>query len=190
MPITGLTFDTARLHVRPLCDTDGELFSRLFCDADIMRFIGPPFTPERAAEKFRSTVDAAGPSTTLTAIERTTGHAIGICSLHATDQAPHLAETGMMVLPQFQKRGYVKECLTALVTQAFARLPVDEIRVRIAVAHPVAHRVAASIGFRRRSDLDAEAGRPDLHVWSISRGSWPTMISERGEADAGTHRLP
>lgn len=171
---TDLAFDTARLRARALCDADERLFITLYCDPEIMRFIATPLTPERAAQRFRAAIEDNGETgVTLTVIERVTGHPIGICSLYKIDRIRRLAESGIILLPEYQALGYAQEGVAALVTKAFAKLPINEITARVAGAHSIAQRVVINLGFTRRSDLDSTAGGPGLQVWSASRSSWP-----------------
>lgn len=172
----GLVFevDTARLKLRSLSESDESLYCELYGDAQTMRFIGPPLSPDRAARSFRKTLDSTRrhpvEQLILAVIDEAAQQAIGICSIQQFDAHRRRAEAGIMLKPASHTRGLAKECFRALITYAFAMFPLDEIWSQIAADHSVAERVLIGVGFSRSDESRGE--RPGQRIWSAYRESW------------------
>jgi ribosomal-protein-alanine N-acetyltransferase len=168
-------FETPRLRVRPLAPDDAALYCDLYTDAQTMRFIEPPLSVERATRlllRYLRLPPAADKPLLFAILEKRTGHGLGICSIQQLDERNRRAEVGIMLKPAFHARGFGKEGLAALVRQAFAILPVDEIGVRVAAHHSVVERLVGSVGFARRTGSGTGGEPHATHFWSVYRDSW------------------
>jgi RimJ/RimL family protein N-acetyltransferase len=182
-----LEFETPRLRVRPLAADDVALYCDLYTDAQTMRFIGPPLSVERATRllhRYLRLPPAADQPLLFAILEKQTGNGLGICSIHQLDERKRRAEVGIMLKAALHGRGFGKEGLAALVRQAFAILPVDEIGVRVAADHSVVERLVVSVGFARRTGSGTGGEPHATHFWSVCRDSWPP----RGPS--ATERMP
>jgi len=165
--------DTDRLRMRPLASADESLYCHLYTDAETMRFIGTPLSPERAASSFRSALAGMNRSPIerlfLTVVEKASRQDIGICSLQKFDVPRRSVQAGVMFIAGARARGYAKEGFVGLIQQVFAQLPVDELWVQFAADHVVVERGVTSVGFARCRKAALESQRC---VWSVRRESW------------------
>lgn len=105
-------------------------------------------------------------------IEKATGQGVGLCAIQRLDVHHRRAEVGIMLKPAVHARGFAKEGLAALLGEAFAILPVDEIEARVAADHAVVERLVVGVGFARRDEVGTGA-LPATHFWFVCRDSWP-----------------
>lgn len=169
-------FETLRLCVKPLAPDDAALYCDLYTDSQTMQFIGPPLSRARAMRVFRKYLRSApSPDKPLLCaiIEKATRQGVGICAIQRLDERNRRAEVGIMLKPACHARGFAKEGLAALLGEAFAILPVDEIEARVAAEHAVVERLVVSVGFARR-DQGGTGDEPSAtHFWFVCRHSWP-----------------
>lgn len=169
---------TPRLLLRPLAAGDRDLYVRLYSDPRVMAHLGEPRTPVEADAGFRLSLDlqarrAEFPSRWI-AVLRRTGQAIGLLGLVA-DAVSGAAETGILLLPEAQRRGLAGEALGALAAAAFDRGWVATLWARHAPANLAMARVLARLGFEAEGAVGGEcrwrlrAGRPE----NRSAGSVP-----------------
>jgi ribosomal-protein-alanine N-acetyltransferase len=154
--------ETPRLRMRPICSADAALFEHLYTDAETMRFIGPPLSPERAAQSFRNALAGMQRQPIerlfLTVEEKATQTDVGICSLLDFDPEQRSVQAGVMFVASVRARGYSKEGFIGLIQQVFAELPVDELWVQFATDHVAVQRAVLSVGFVRRKDANRQYG--------------------------------
>ena len=188
-------FETERLRMRPLQADDETLFLDLYTDADTMRFIGAPLSPELAARRFRRILASTGQSPPervfLAVLEKVTQSPIGLCAVVEFDAGRTRAEVGMMLVPKARAQGYSKECLAWLVTLTFAMFPIGEVWVQYSPGHSVAERLVVSIGFSPGAAVEPSDGSPAQRVWSVFRPSWGSTnaINNQGEDNVERHQL-
>jgi RimJ/RimL family protein N-acetyltransferase len=173
----GFAFLTGRLHVRPLIHADEDLFRVLYTDPETMRFIGPPLSQDGVIRTFQTALRLTNrvPTTQylLAMVCRTTLHSVGICSIQGIDAARRRAEAGMIIKPAARRLGLAEECLIALVTTAFGRLPIDEVWAEVARDNAVVERLMMRVGFSRTGKPGPGHCRPEHVIWSALRRAWP-----------------
>ena len=102
--------------MRRLHEDDEALYCGLYTDAETMRFICAPLSPERAARSFRkvlaSKTQANGPRY-FAMFDKATQHVIGLCAIQQPDAEMQRAEVGMMLKSEARARGYATEALHA-----------------------------------------------------------------------------
>ena len=162
--------------MRALQAADETLYCHLYGDAETMRFIGAPLSPERAVSSFRSALAGMQRDPIerlfLTVVAKAARNGIGICSLQNFDAQRRSVQAGVMFVAGARAQGYSKEGFIGLIQQVFALLPVDELWVQFAAGHVAVERAVTSVGFdRRRSLLPEKAGREHA-VWAVRRDSW------------------
>jgi RimJ/RimL family protein N-acetyltransferase len=169
-------FTGGRLVLRPLSESDRDLYCTLFCDGATMSFIGPAWTREAAERAFASTLEAtrATPPTALflTLTPQGEQQAIGLCTLQNVDPIRRQTELGVMLTPAGRAQGFATDALIAVIGHAFERLPVDEVWVRFAVDHAACERLALRTGLVRHAEAAPEDHGTNLWRWSARRGSW------------------
>lgn len=171
-----LEIETNSLKLRPLCEDDEALYCDLYCDTETMRYIGPPMSRDRAARSFRTALRLTRrqPIEQLffTILEKATQQSIGICGVQHFDARRNRIEAGIMIAAAWRARGFAKEGLSALVTQAFALFPIEEVRVQIAADHAVVERLVISVGFSPSGEAAAGGESPRQRIWSACRQAW------------------
>lgn len=170
--------------MRPIAAADAALYEHLYTDAETMRFIGAPLSPERAAKSFRialSHMQRRPIERLFLTVEEKSSHTdVGICSLQNFDAVDRSVQAGVMFIESARARGYSKEGFTGLIQQVFLHLPVDELWVQFASDHMAVQRAVLSVGFARRGRAAAADGacqRNDQddgqgNAWSVRRDSW------------------
>lgn len=169
--------ETARLLMRPIEAQDAALYEHLYTDAETMRFVGEPLSPERAARSFRSALAGMQRQPIerlfLTVIEKATNTAVGLCSLQDFDAERRSVVSGFMFVAAARSRRFATEGLLGLTQQVFERLPVDEVWAIFAVDHVAVQRVMLSVGFAHRGDAARqESKNGQWNAWSVRRHSW------------------
>lgn len=192
---TSLEFDTERLRVRHLSNDDEALFCRLYTDADTMRFIGEPLSPERVARNFRKAVacchDDPRGHVYMTILEKPALRPIGICALIRADARGSRAEVGMMLVSTARRQGYSTECLGGWVSRVQLVFPIDEVWVQYSPGHSAAERLVVSLGFLPQADVVSGDGQTARRVWSLHRptaGSTSTFINQ-GDENVERHQF-
>jgi RimJ/RimL family protein N-acetyltransferase len=183
---------TARLHLRPLMQADEALYRRLYTDADTMRHVGKPWSPERAARSFRRALawsdDAASDPQFLAMIETSTQHAIGLCGVHPFDAAGRRAEVGILLVSESCRRGYASEGLAALVSHAFSALPIDTVWAQYHSQNVAAEQLFIGLGFLPQTDGEFGDECDGQRFRHVHRSIWcsPTLQNQRGEGACRT----
>ena len=185
--MSPLELSTERLLLRSISESDENLYCELFCDPGTMRFIGPPWTHAEATRAFRGVLEAtrATPPRALflTMVPRQRQQPIGLCTLQNFDPAGRRAEMGVMVASSCRAQGLASEALIAVITHAFATLPVDDVWVRIALEHAACERTAVIIGLVRHTETSPQDLAANVRRWSAYRQSWrpaaPALSSVR-----------
>ena len=126
---------TARLEFRRWAADARELAARVWCDPEVMRFIGGPYSDDELAERIarEAANDAAFGIQYWPLFTRDGGEFVGCCGLKPNDPARGLYEIGFQLLPAFWRSGYASEAAHATIE--FAR---NELRATTLFAghHP------------------------------------------------------
>jgi RimJ/RimL family protein N-acetyltransferase len=168
--------ETARLSIRLLSAADEALYCGLYMDPDVMRFVGPPLSRERAARSFHKALELTHQQTfgrrIHVLIERATRQAIGISGSHLADAQHGRAEVGTLLRTASHAQRFAPEFCTALFTMAFTRPQVRELWAHVAKDHHAMERLLTGLGFCRGIALPASAVRPAGCGWVLSREAW------------------
>ena len=166
---------TARLRLRALKATDLSLFCELYTDAEIMRFIGRPFSTRAAASALLATLtamrDAAGPRF-FAMVEKRGGRRVGVCSIQAIAADERSVEIGIMLKREARGMRLASEAVSALLTTAFQGLPIDTVWVQYRNANRGAARLFDALGFFETDGWRPRGARPRLCVRIVQRSTW------------------
>ncbi len=116
----------------------------------------------------------------LVIVEKASQRAIGISAFQDFDVRRRRVEAGMMLGCGSCGRGFGKEGLSALVTHAFARFPVDEVWIQHAADNSSAKRVPVSLGLSHNTTAAYDDGSGRF-IWSAYRESWCQQFPGRIE---------
>ena len=162
------TFDTPRLHLRPLGDGDEALYCQLYTDPELMRHIAAPMPIEAAQRSFRAACKQQAPQPQRWIIsERATHHDIGLLGLIRGEPGP---EIGVMLLAHGHGRGYGGESMAGMVDQVFAAGAEQIICARQSVVdNPTVIRMMLALGF---TPLPPTQAKPLGGEWELTREQW------------------
>ncbi len=165
------TFDTERLHLRPMDEGDEAFYCRLYTDADLMRHIAAPMSSERAHRSFRAVLKQQGRSRMIWIITEHGGEAAcGILGVFPDDDA---AEVGVMLVPQAQARGFAAEVIASIAGTLFRTGRVLRLWTRHATQNAPAGALMRNLGFEPcahdRLPPDMPAGEMR---WELRREAW------------------
>jgi RimJ/RimL family protein N-acetyltransferase len=158
-----------RVRLQPLDDTDGALYVALYTDAVVLAHVMPPLSLPVAQRSFAAACRQArqpAPARRYWTIRgRDGGEAMGLLGL-VSGPRQGLAEVGILLVPEWQRRGVAREAVAMLVAQMFSAGTLESIEARHAPGNRAAARLFDSLGFR------AIAGANDVaqRTWRLARG--------------------
>ena len=147
-------FETFRLKVRPLSDSDFNSVYRLLSDPETMRFIRAPFTEEQQArDRMAFWADYAEkcPGLGTFVMEmKDSGAFVGFCVARqvAYDPSSHEYEIGYILAPEFRRQGFASELVPPLNQYCFGQSQAPHL---VAFTHPdngISQRVLLKSGFK------------------------------------------
>jgi RimJ/RimL family protein N-acetyltransferase len=164
--------ESSRLFLRRPAESDLPLFERVFCSADMMRFLGQTWTAAECAATLDEWRDAWGGDRLWCGVlvKKQGGETIGTAGLTSdtVDGEPGL-ELSWFVLPDHQRQGYATEIGERLLRYAFQESGATRV---LAETHPdnvAAGGVLKRLGFRslgeRRQEYDHLPGCTRWVVW-------------------------
>lgn len=167
------TFDTERLHLRPMDDGDEAFYCRLYTDPELMRHIAAPMSPERAQRSFHAVMKQQGGSRMIWIIaEHGDEAACGILGVFPQDDA---AEVGVMLVPQAQARGFAAEVIASIAGALFRTGRVVRLWTRHATQNAPAGRLMRNLGFEPCAQDRLPPGIPAGEMrWDLLREAWAT----------------
>lgn len=139
------------LQLRPFAEGDLGLYAGLFSDPDVMRAVGPPFAPDRAARAAEASLrhqrDPCGRFRHWV-IEHPEGTA-GLLGLALRSEAWRAgeAELGVLLWPAWQARGAATAAITAVRPWAFDVAGVAVLTCHHAEANTGAAALMRRVGF-------------------------------------------
>ena len=173
-PATPLA--AAPFALRPYGDADLALYAALFADADVMRAVGAPFAPDRAARaaaaSLRHQHDADGRFRhwVIDHAEGTAG-LLGL-ALRSRTWAEGEAELGVLLWPAWQARRAATAAITAVRPWAFGVAGLAALTCHHAEGHEGAAALMRRVGFAPcapRADTPLPCG------WECRRDALPGL---------------
>lgn len=177
--ISDILFETRRLALRRVKEGDRELFFRLFCDAEMMHYLGGAWTSELTEETLHEWRNEWGINNYYYGVItlKSSGESLGIAGFteDTNPDEPGL-EFSWFVLPEHQKRGYASEITLSLQKFVFEVLKKDRL---FAETHPdniASNRVLKKLGFRNSGErhhlYESLPGFEKQVLWEYSRKDW------------------
>ncbi|MFL6591091.1 MAG: GNAT family N-acetyltransferase [Luteimonas sp.] len=165
------TFDTQRLHLRPMDDSDGAFYCRLYTDPELMRHIATPMSPERAHRSFHAAMKQQGDARMIWIITEHGGEAAcGILGVFPQDDA---AEVGVMLVPHAQARGFAAEVIASIAGTLFRTGRIRRLWTRHARHNAPAGALMRNLGFTPCAGEGLPSTMPaDEMRWEFQRGAW------------------
>lgn len=160
------------LTIRPMRDDDITPLHRLLSDEAVMRYIEPPYDPE----KTKSFLADAGltDQALIRAVEDDTGAFVGYVIYHDYDSSS--MEIGWVLLPEFWGRGYAQKLTKQLIAMAFRE--GKNAVLECAPQQEVTKHIAQKLGFQYLGTID------ELEVFKMEKELFPSSIEKalKGES--------
>ena len=120
---------TERLRFDVWSEDKLPLAEALWCDAEVTRFIGGPFTREQVqARVAREMANFAAHGVQYWPIfKRESGEHAGCCGLRPYDLDARVFALGFHLLPQHWGKGYAREASLAVIEHAFTSLDASKL---------------------------------------------------------------
>jgi len=167
------SFETSRLHLRPLVEADESFYCSLYTDPGLMRHIAAPLSQEAALRSFRVVLKQQGDSRMVWALAE---HGMPECGILGVVPENDGAEVGVMLLPPAQARGFAAEAITAVANLLFGTGRFQWLWTRHAAANAPAAALMCRMGFDRFESFDARpsaAGIPaEQMYWRLTHAAW------------------
>lgn len=164
---------TPRLHLRPLSRADERLYCSLYTDADVMRHVAEPLTPEAARRAFQAVLRqlAAVPPQSRYWIlaPRTGGDDLGLMAWVPDRDDSGFAEVGVLLAGSAECRGYATESIAALADAVFAETAQQRLWTRHARDNAAAIGLMRKLGFE---PLEEAKTGPAPARWRLERQAW------------------
>jgi RimJ/RimL family protein N-acetyltransferase/alkylhydroperoxidase family enzyme len=169
--------ESARLHVRPVAESDLPALMEVNGDEEVTRFL-PYATWKSMADaqawlERMSGLQATGTTLQLVIARKDTGKAIGTCLLFRFDEGSARAELGYVLGRAHWSKGYMREALAALIDCAFGSMGLRRLEAAIDPSNVSSARLLRGLGFTREGLLRQrwlDEGQPgDEEVYGLLR---------------------
>lgn len=172
-------FDTDRLLLRRIQPNDLALLTRLFCDAEMMRYLGEPWTEDETASTLNEWHDEWGKNNYYYGmiVRKDTSEGIGIAGF---TEDTHPEEKGLefswFILPEHQKNGFASEITRGILRYAFEVLKKDRLFGETHPDNPASNRVLEKLNFKnigiRHQSYDFLPCFDRQVIWEYRRADW------------------
>jgi [ribosomal protein S5]-alanine N-acetyltransferase len=177
---------TPRTGLRPFTRDDLPLFSQLYSEPVVMRFLadGVPFTPRQVADRFarlREHYRTQGFGV-WAVVDRHTHKIIGRAGLQHLSEVEEV-EVSYAFLPDQWGKGLATEVAGALVAYGLERVNFPRIVATVSPANKASIRVLEKIGMHSERVLELAGGKTLL--FSVSRSEWESQKAANTAAAGG-----
>ncbi len=170
---------TPRLRLRRLEMTDQPLIEALFCDAEMMRYVGGVWTRQAAAETTIEWHEHWGIDNYFYGVLEINHGGVGVGIAGFTENT-HVHEKGIefswFILPGHQGRGYATEVTKGIMTCVFERMHKKRLFAETHPDNPASNRVLEKMGFTELVETNREdESLPGFNrqiVWEYLRRNW------------------
>jgi len=154
LPMEKLILHTGRLLIRNLNLSDLSNFHAYRSNPEVTKYQGfDVFTMEQAESFIISQKDKtfgnAGEWVQYGIENKTTGKLIGDCAIKLDQYDTRLAEIGITIAPEEQKKGYAKEVLNAILNFLFSIEDFHRVTETVDAENTASIQLLKSIGFRQ-----------------------------------------
>ncbi len=144
-----VVFQTERLRVRTLADTDYDYFYRLQGDPDVMRYIRPVKTREESDAVLREALASPEPETggRWMIDEKVSGRFVGTFAIIPVPYDPLKIQLGYAFVPESWGRGYATEVTRAGLAYFREHTKLNEIYAITETPNEASQKVLLKAGF-------------------------------------------
>ena len=171
-------FETERLCVRQLVDSDTEPWFKNLSDKEVADLIGmAPLTEVKEAKEFIEYFNSAfekGRSMGWAIALKEDNSFIGTVSYEKIDHENMLAEIGYDLVKEYWGQGFMTEALKPILTYGFEELKLHRIEAHTAAMNGASRRLLERLGFTKEGQLREctyinGAFRDDVHYGMLKK---------------------
>jgi ribosomal-protein-alanine N-acetyltransferase len=170
---------TDRLRLRRLVPQDAPGLHLAYGDADAMRFWdGPPSRDLAETEERIRRSASVDPSWHIAwaLLAKPDEQFIGMVNYHGRQDAHRRLALGWILVPRYERQGYMAEALRALLAHCFETLHVHRVEAEIEPSNSRSIRLAERLGFRAegllRDRLWAGGEPRTIMMYALLRPDW------------------
>jgi len=167
---------TPRLRLCPLAVEHAAELHRAYGDATTMQFWDTPQSHDLAETTRRIEQSIAVGATwhaCWVALSRPGSRFIGMVNYHARQPWNRRLAVGWILIPEAERRGYMREAMVALIDHCFNALDTHRVEAEIEPANARSVALAAHLGFRRegllRDRLQVGGVPRSVEMWALLR---------------------
>lgn len=174
----NILVESERVLIRRPEEGDARILERIFCDPEMMRYLGGPWTPEKVTEALREWQEEWGVENRWYGIlqRKDNGEPIGTAGIteNTVSDEPGL-ELSWFVVPGQQRQGFSTEITRALLVFAFEGLGAERVVAETHPDNPASNGVLEKLCFEclgeRHHSYDYLPGFETQVLWALNRGS-------------------
>ncbi|MCO7226887.1 GNAT family N-acetyltransferase [Pleionea sp. CnH1-48] len=172
------TIETPNLLLLPIQHDDEAVYCHLFTSDDIMKYIAPPISTEKATRSFQAALKMNEAYPTVRFFwamkDKKSQSTIGIMSLlwgnSNTKERMEKVEVGMSICQSHQQAGIGTEAMTGLMTRGFNCLSVNSIFGKSSPQNLTCTRLMTKLGFIKEECIHDD-GTLWFH-WLLKKQQW------------------
>ena len=149
--------ETERLTLRLLAKEDTDFVFKHFGDVKVNEFLmdEPPLTEYAQAEEIvQFYAESVGKTfNRWVIIEKFSGQLIGTCGFHKWDKRNRRSEIGYDLSPDYWRKGYMTEALSAVIANGFDRMRLNRIEAQVYIENEASVRLLQKLGFQQEALL-------------------------------------
>ncbi|TIX50456.1 GNAT family N-acetyltransferase [Alteraurantiacibacter aquimixticola] len=168
------TLTTERFTMRPAQAGDEHALFPAYSDPGHMRYWSrAPFADVESFREYLFDPNSGG----RTWIPVPHGGGDPVMTVYAGARLEGVFEIGYMILPNMQRQGIARECVSALVTHLFRSEGAHRLFADIDPRNTASNRLVRSLGFTReahlRDAMKTHIGWCDTWLWGLLEDEWP-----------------
>ena len=174
-----ILFETERLILRRVESADTDLFPRLFCEPEMMKYLGEVWSQKTAIETLQEWQQEWGKDNYYygVIVRKEDQQAIGIAGItEDTNPEEKGIEFAWFVLPEFQGMGYASEVTRAIMKFVFEELKKERLFGETHPENPASNRVLEKLGFKLKGEYQRSIDYlPEFDrqvIWEFNRADW------------------
>ena len=175
----NILLESTRLFLRRPEVEDQVSLEQIFCNPDMMRYLGDVWNPDKVTEVNQEWHDDWGVERRWSGVlvKKDTLEVIGTAGLTENTLIDEIGfELSWLVLPEHQKQGFANEITTALLHFAFDGLGAERIVAETHPRNPASNRIFKKFGFECLGEChhqyDDLPGFETQVLWALTRESW------------------
>ena len=179
-------FETSRLVLRPIEESDAQGLHGAYGDAEAMRFWDAPAARdvEETATHIRNSLAVERRWHGMWAIVARSGGFAGMINYHNVDPRNRRLALGWIVAPAFWHQGLMTEAAEAVLSHCFSAMEMHRVEALIEPENTASRGLAVKLGFKQESDLLRDRLRVDGHyrgvlMYGLLQAEWAGRTPQR-----------